>query len=113
MSLQVAESIADVAVRSAAAFEEELPVPVDGEAHVEVDGVVLAVDARAFVDLAADFTMGGQSGNTPAPTGVALDSTGMLYVAAASYFGTVIQPIPGVASARVFKLPENAVTVPG
>lgn len=38
--------------------------------------------------------------NTPAPTGVALDSNGILYVAAANYFGTVVQPIPGVASAR-------------
>ncbi len=38
--------------------------------------------------------------NTPGPTGVALDSTGMLYVAAASYFGTVAQAIPGIASAR-------------
>ncbi len=38
--------------------------------------------------------------NTPGPTGVALDSTGMLYVAAASYFGTVVQPIPGISSAR-------------
>ena len=38
--------------------------------------------------------------NTPGPTGVALDSTGMLYIAAASYFGTVVQPIAGVASAR-------------
>jgi len=37
---------------------------------------------------------------TPVPTGVALDSTGMLYVAAATYFGTVVQPIPGVAAAR-------------
>jgi uncharacterized protein (TIGR03437 family) len=37
---------------------------------------------------------------TPGPTGVALDSTGILYVAAAGYFGTVVQPIPGVASAR-------------
>ena len=38
--------------------------------------------------------------NTPAPTGVALDSTGMLYIAAASYFGTVVQQITGIASAR-------------
>ncbi len=35
---------------------------------------------------------------TPGPTGVALDSSGMLYVAAANYFGTVVQPIPGVSS---------------
>ncbi len=38
--------------------------------------------------------------NTPAPTGVDLDSNAILYVAAASYFGTVVQPIPGIASAR-------------
>jgi uncharacterized protein (TIGR03437 family) len=38
--------------------------------------------------------------NTRGPTGVALDSTGMLYVAAANYFGTVVQPIAGIASAR-------------
>jgi uncharacterized protein (TIGR03437 family) len=38
--------------------------------------------------------------NTPGPTGVALDSSGMLYVAAASYFGTVSQQIAGIASAR-------------
>ncbi len=38
--------------------------------------------------------------STPAPTGVALDSTGMLYVAAAGYFGTVVDPIPGLPSAR-------------
>ena len=38
--------------------------------------------------------------NTPSPTGVALDSTGILYVAAAGYFGSVVQPIPGLTSAR-------------
>jgi sugar lactone lactonase YvrE len=38
--------------------------------------------------------------HTPGPTGVALDSTGVLYVAAASYFGTVSAQIAGVASAR-------------
>jgi uncharacterized protein (TIGR03437 family) len=38
--------------------------------------------------------------NTPGPTGVALDSTGMLYVAAASYFGTLVEPISGLSSAR-------------
>jgi uncharacterized protein (TIGR03437 family) len=38
--------------------------------------------------------------NTPGPTGVALDSAGMLWVAAADYFGTVAQPIPGMAAAR-------------
>ncbi len=38
--------------------------------------------------------------NTPAPTGVALDSSGMVYVAAASYFGTVVSLIPGISSAR-------------
>lgn len=37
---------------------------------------------------------------TPAPTGVALDAGGMLYIAGASYFGTVVQPIPGISSAR-------------
>ncbi len=38
--------------------------------------------------------------NTPGPTGVALDSTGMLWVAAASYFGSLIQQTAGIASAR-------------
>ena len=37
--------------------------------------------------------------NTPAPTGVAFDSAGVLYVAAPSYFGTVSQQNPGIASA--------------
>ena len=38
--------------------------------------------------------------NTPAPTGVAVGSNGLLYVAAAGYFGTVVQQISAVASAR-------------
>jgi len=38
--------------------------------------------------------------NTQGPTGVALDSTGLLYVAADSYFGTVVQQFTGIASAR-------------
>jgi trimeric autotransporter adhesin len=38
--------------------------------------------------------------NTLSPTGVAVDAAGMLYVAAASYFGSVVQQISGVASAR-------------
>jgi uncharacterized protein (TIGR03437 family) len=38
--------------------------------------------------------------NTPGPTGVALASNGMLYVAAATYFGAVSQQISSVASAR-------------
>jgi trimeric autotransporter adhesin len=38
--------------------------------------------------------------NTPAPTGVALDPTGMLWVAGSGYFGTIVQQIPSVASAR-------------
>jgi trimeric autotransporter adhesin len=46
--------------------------------------------------------------NTPGPTGVALDSTGMLHVAAAGYFGTVVQQITGIASARDLTLnPEG------
>ncbi|MGA2215595.1 MAG: IPT/TIG domain-containing protein, partial [Bryobacteraceae bacterium] len=36
--------------------------------------------------------------NTPEPTGLAFNS-GVLYVAASSYFGTVSQPIPGISSA--------------
>jgi uncharacterized protein (TIGR03437 family) len=38
--------------------------------------------------------------NTQGPTGVALDSNGLLYVAADSYFGTVVQQFTGIASAR-------------
>jgi uncharacterized protein (TIGR03437 family) len=38
--------------------------------------------------------------DTRGPTGLALNSTGILYVAAASYFGTIAQQIPGIASAR-------------
>lgn len=38
--------------------------------------------------------------NTPSPTGVVLDSSGMLYVAAANYFGSIIQQISSVTSAR-------------
>jgi uncharacterized protein (TIGR03437 family) len=45
--------------------------------------------------------------NTPGPTGVALDSSGMLYVAASSYFGTVVQPIPGIPSARDLTLDSS------
>jgi uncharacterized protein (TIGR03437 family) len=38
--------------------------------------------------------------NTPSPTGIALNPTGMLYIAATSYFGSVLQQISGVSSAR-------------
>ncbi len=38
--------------------------------------------------------------NTPAPTGVAVDSSGLLYIAAAGYLGTVVQQIAGIASAK-------------
>jgi len=37
--------------------------------------------------------------NTPGPTGLALGSTGTLYVAASSYFGTLSQQIPAISSA--------------
>ncbi len=37
--------------------------------------------------------------NTPGPTGLALGSTGALYIAASSYVGTVSQQTPGISSA--------------
>jgi len=45
--------------------------------------------------------------NTPSPTGIALDPTGMLYVAATSYFGSVVQQISGVSSARDLTLDSS------
>ena len=62
LPLEVAERRAEVAVRAAAAFEEEVAVPGRRQAQVEADGVPLAVDARALVDPADDLAVLGVGG---------------------------------------------------